>query len=103
MTRINFQPYTTGQLEEIVQTRIETAASSLPPTNTYPLAIANDAIRLACMKVASISGDARRVVDICRCAIELARASYSGSGSGRSAEARDDTAALLAKEWIAPW
>ena len=98
MTRINFQPYTTGQLEEIVQTRIETAASSLPPTNTYPLAIANDAIRLACMKVASISGDARRVLDICRRAVELARASSSDSGSGRSAETRDVTAALSAMQ-----
>ena len=48
------------------------------------------------MKVASISGDARRVLDICRCAIELARASSSGSGSGRLAEARNDTAALSA-------
>lgn len=100
MTRINFQPYTTTQLEEIIRTRLQTAASTLPHTNTYLPAITNDAIRLACMKVASISGDARRVLDICRRAVELVRTSSSGSMSepGRSAETRDVQAALSAMQ-----
>jgi len=100
MTRINFQPYTTTQLEEIVRTRLQTAASTLPPTNTYLPAITNDAVRLACMKVASISGDARRVLDICRRAVEFVRTSSSGStsGPGRSAETRDVQAALSAMQ-----
>ncbi|KAL4064591.1 P-loop containing nucleoside triphosphate hydrolase protein [Scleroderma citrinum] len=92
MTRINFQPYTTPQLEEIVRTRLNTAASTLPPTKTYPPAMTTDAIRLACMKVASISGDARRVLDVCRRAVELARASSS------DIEARDVQAALAAMQ-----
>ncbi|KAG6334745.1 hypothetical protein ID866_4346 [Astraeus odoratus] len=88
MIRINFQPYTTEQLKQIVQTRLRTAADSLP--NTHTAALTPDAIKLASMKVASISGDARRVLDVCRRAAELARA------AGRPGEARDVQAALAA-------
>ena len=72
MVRINFQPYTTPQLESIVKARLlasKTAHPPLPP-NT-PDVLAPDALKFASMKVASISGDARRVLDICRRTVEL--------------------------------
>jgi AAA lid domain len=57
MVRINFQPYTTAQLEQIVHARLGGSNEVL----------SKDAVKFAAMKVSSISGDARRVLDICRC------------------------------------
>lgn len=57
MIRINFQPYTTAQLEQIVHARLRGSNEVL----------SKDAVKFAAMKVSSISGDARRVLDICRC------------------------------------
>ena len=64
MVRINFQPYTTPQLEQIVRARLASAKLGLPAD--APEVIAPDALKFAAMKVSSISGDARRVLDICR-------------------------------------
>ncbi|KAI0298057.1 P-loop containing nucleoside triphosphate hydrolase protein [Multifurca ochricompacta] len=61
MIRINFQPYTTPQLEQIVHARLG--------GSTEVLSV--DAVKFAAMKVSSISGDARRVLDICRRTVEL--------------------------------
>ncbi|KAI0245980.1 P-loop containing nucleoside triphosphate hydrolase protein [Lactifluus subvellereus] len=61
MIRINFQPYTTPQLEQIVHARLGGSNEVL----------STDAVKFAAMKVSSISGDARRVLDICRRAVEL--------------------------------
>lgn len=69
MTRINFQPYTTPQLEKIVRARLQSAKDGLPAGT--PDVIAPDGVKFAAMKVSSISGDARRVLDICRRAVEL--------------------------------
>jgi CDC6/ORC-like protein len=54
MVRINFQPYTTTQLERIVHARLGRSTEVL----------SKDAVKFAAMKVSSISGDARRVLDI---------------------------------------
>lgn len=64
MVRINFQPYTTGQLETIVHARLEKSREGLPAK--APDVISKDGVKFASMKVSSISGDARRVLDICR-------------------------------------
>lgn len=66
MTRINFQPYTTPQLEKIVHTRLQSAKEGLEGKDRDQIVIAPDGIKFAAMKVSSISGDARRVLDICR-------------------------------------
>jgi len=63
MTRINFQPYTTQQLGEIVHARLRDAKEGLEEP---PDVIHADGIKFSAMKVSSISGDARRVLDICR-------------------------------------
>ena len=66
MVRINFQPYTTPQLEQIVKARLAASKAGLSKKD-IPDVLASDAVRFAAMKVSSISGDARRVLDICRC------------------------------------
>jgi origin recognition complex subunit 1 len=64
MVRINFQPYDTHQLVQIVNARLQSAREdSNEPVKEV---IHEDGIRFAAMKVSSISGDARRVLDICR-------------------------------------
>eukprot|EP00058_Branchiostoma_floridae_P007173 XP_002592661.1 hypothetical protein BRAFLDRAFT_124128 [Branchiostoma floridae] len=61
LTRMTFQPYTFRQLQEIVMSRMKGLQ-----------AFEDDAIQLAARKVAAVSGDARRALDICRRATELA-------------------------------
>lgn len=63
LTRHNFQPYTFQQLEQIVLSRLE----GLELFKT-------DAIQLVARKVAGLSGDARRALDICRRSTEMAEA-----------------------------
>ncbi|KAJ7170168.1 P-loop containing nucleoside triphosphate hydrolase protein [Mycena filopes] len=69
MTRINFQPYSWTQLQSIVEARIASAKEGQP--KDAPGVIGEDAIKFAAKKVSSVSGDARRVLDICRRAVEL--------------------------------
>ena len=64
MIRINFQPYTTAQLETIVHARLTKSREGLPAKAME--VISKDGVKFASMKVSSISGDARRVLDICR-------------------------------------
>ena len=64
MVRINFQPYLTAQLETIVNARLTKSRGGLPAK--APEVISKDGVKFASMKVSSISGDARRVLDICR-------------------------------------
>jgi len=61
LTRLTFQPYSHKQLQEIVISRL----SGLDCFN-------NDAIQLVARKVAALSGDARRALDICRRSSEIA-------------------------------
>nr|XP_054764289.1 origin recognition complex subunit 1-like [Lytechinus pictus] len=61
LTRMTFQPYTYKQLQEIVESRLKGIDAFQP-----------DAVQLAARKVAAISGDARRALDICRRATEIA-------------------------------
>lgn len=64
MTRINFQPYTWQQLQSIVEARIASAKEGQPKDASQVLS--EEAIKFAAKKVSSVSGDARRVLDICR-------------------------------------
>ncbi|CAB4005725.1 Origin recognition complex subunit 1, partial [Paramuricea clavata] len=61
LTRMTFQPYTYSQLQEIVTSRIRELDAFEP-----------DAVQLVARKVAALSGDARRCLDICRRAVEIA-------------------------------
>lgn len=66
LTRLVFQPYSYHQLQTIVLNRLSENDSFNP-----------DAVLLAARKVASISGDARRALDICRRAIDISSAENS--------------------------
>ncbi|KAJ3991783.1 P-loop containing nucleoside triphosphate hydrolase protein [Lentinula boryana] len=72
MHTINFEPYKTQQLEQIVKARLDGAKASLPSSKAKEL-LTVDAIKFIAMKISSISGDARRALDICRRTLELMR------------------------------
>ncbi|KAF7912015.1 uncharacterized protein EAE98_011772 [Botrytis deweyae] len=63
LTRITFPGYTHEQLQTIITSRL----TDVPAHLIHP-----DAIQFASRKVASVSGDARRALDICRRAVEIA-------------------------------
>ncbi|XP_060685815.1 origin recognition complex subunit 1 isoform X2 [Hemiscyllium ocellatum] len=60
LTRMSFQPYTFKQLQQITCSRLNRLK-----------AFEDDAIQLVARKVAALSGDARRALDICRRAAEI--------------------------------
>jgi origin recognition complex subunit 1 len=62
LTRITFPGYTHSQLQTIIASRLE----GVPGNIVDP-----DAIQFASRKVAAVSGDARRALDICRRAVEI--------------------------------
>ncbi|XP_003692183.2 origin recognition complex subunit 1 [Apis florea] len=61
LTRLTFQPYNYKQLQEIVMSRLKNFNG-----------FRSEAIQLVARKVSAVSGDARRALDICRRAIEIA-------------------------------
>ncbi|KAH8665847.1 P-loop containing nucleoside triphosphate hydrolase protein [Tricladium varicosporioides] len=65
LTRITFPGYTHDQLMKIIQSRLSGVPGNI---------VESDAIQFASRKVAAVSGDARRALDICRRAVELAEA-----------------------------
>ncbi len=71
LTRITFPGYNHEQLMKIIQSRLE----GVPGHIVEP-----DAVQFASRKVAAVSGDARRALDICRRAVELAEAEWKGPG-----------------------
>ncbi|RDW66188.1 hypothetical protein BP6252_09823 [Coleophoma cylindrospora] len=71
LTRITFPGYTHEQLMKIIQSRLE----GVPGNIVDP-----DAVQFASRKVAAVSGDARRALDICRRAVELAEAESVEAG-----------------------
>nr|POE47576.1 origin recognition complex subunit 1 [Quercus suber] len=63
LSRITFPGYTHTQLMTIIQSRLEGIGQVI---------VEADAVQFASRKVATVSGDARRALDICRRAVELA-------------------------------
>jgi origin recognition complex subunit 1 len=63
LTRITFPGYTHEQLMKIIRARLGGTVGNL---------IEDDAIQFASRKIAAVSGDARRALDICRRAVEIA-------------------------------
>ncbi|KAF5092404.1 hypothetical protein D0Z00_004603 [Geotrichum galactomycetum] len=71
LTRIQFPGYTHDQLREIIESRLLDIAGEI---------VERDAIEFASRKVASVSGDARRALDICRRAVEISEIEAKESG-----------------------
>ncbi|RKP14348.1 hypothetical protein BJ684DRAFT_19237 [Piptocephalis cylindrospora] len=76
MTRINFQPYSHTQLHQIITSRLKDVTG-----------FDAEAVELCARKVGAVSGDARRALDICRMAVELAEMEVKEKG-GRLEDAR---------------
>jgi origin recognition complex subunit 1 len=75
LTRITFPGYTHIQLMAIIQSRLEGVGQVL---------VEPDAIQFASRKVAAVSGDARRALDICRRAVEIAESeSFASAPDGK--------------------
>ncbi|KAH8826677.1 P-loop containing nucleoside triphosphate hydrolase protein [Flagelloscypha sp. PMI_526] len=72
MTRINFKPYTSEQLKVIVNARLESARKTLDrEEDKEKVVVGPDAVGFASKKIGGVSGDARRVLDLCRRAVEM--------------------------------
>ncbi|KAF2222964.1 P-loop containing nucleoside triphosphate hydrolase protein [Elsinoe ampelina] len=63
LTRITFPGYTHQQLIKIITSRLE---------GIQTVVVDPDAVQFASRKVAAVSGDARRALDVCRRAVEMA-------------------------------
>lgn len=74
--RLVFAPYNREQIQTIVSSRLEGLR-----------AFESAAIEMAARKVASISGDIRRALQICRRAAEIARARYQQTSKEEAAAA----------------
>jgi origin recognition complex subunit 1 len=68
--RVSFQPYSADQLMQIVKGRLQNTGG--PGLTNSPFE--DTAVQLASRKVAAVSGDARRVLELCRRGAELAEA-----------------------------
>ncbi|XP_039590686.1 origin recognition complex subunit 1 isoform X2 [Polypterus senegalus] len=66
LTRMSFQPYTYKQLQQIIMSRLNQIK-----------AFEDDALQLVSRKVAALSGDARRCLDICRRSTDICELSSS--------------------------
>lgn len=72
LRRIQFVGYSYEQLGEIIRNRLEL----LTEKNKRRVKVSPDAVGFASRKVASVSGDARRALIICRRAVEIAEEEY---------------------------
>ncbi|KAK3672252.1 Origin recognition complex, subunit 1 [Recurvomyces mirabilis] len=81
LTRITFPGYTHTQLMTIIQSRLEGVGQVI---------VDPDAVQFASRKVAAVSGDARRALDICRRAVELAeQETLTAESQGKENQAPD--------------
>lgn len=83
LTRITFPGYRHTDLMEIISTRL----ANVPGNIVDP-----DAVQFASRKVAAVSGDARRALDICRRAVEIAEqeADEAANAASASNDAADE-------------
>ncbi|KAI9928828.1 hypothetical protein ASPWEDRAFT_49033 [Aspergillus wentii DTO 134E9] len=75
LTRITFPGYKHNDLMEIITTRLASVPGNI---------VDADAIQFASRKVAAVSGDARRALDICRRAVEIAEQSSEAANAKES-------------------
>ncbi|KAH0371026.1 origin of replication binding protein, partial [Aureobasidium melanogenum] len=89
LTRITFPGYTHQQLIKIIESRLEGIGQ---------VVVEPDAVQFASRKVAAVSGDARRALDICRRAVEIAEsdkaAAEKAALEAATEEPNDETATI---------
>lgn len=89
LTRITFPGYTHTQLMTIIQSRLEGVGKVI---------VDPDAIQFASRKVAAVSGDARRALDICRRAVEIAEQDTVQTEPGKENQAPDTPSKTPARQ-----
>lgn len=90
LTRMSFQPYAYKQLQQIITSRLN-----------HVKAFKDDAIQLVARKVAALSGDARRCLDICRRATEICE--FSDKKNGLSLVGMDHVMEALEEMFSSPY
>ena len=80
LSRITFQGYSHTQLMKIIECRLEGAGTFVD----------KEAIQFASRKVAQVSGDARRALDICRRAVEIAEIEAAELAASQASEGREE-------------
>lgn len=93
LTRITFPGYTHQQLIRIIESRLEGIGQ---------VVVEPDAVQFASRKVAAVSGDARRALDICRRAVEIAEADKAAVDKAALEEAPAEGTIDEATATIAP-
>jgi origin recognition complex subunit 1 len=97
LTRITFPGYTHTQLMAIIDSRL---------SGVEQVIVEPDAIQFASRKVAAVSGDARRALDICRRAVEIAEQDVADQDDNNKSRDGNDNSLLLprdsGKENLAP-
>ncbi len=71
--QLSFPAYTKQEIESILTARLKdcTTGGGSGPDERRPL-LSKGAVRLLAVKIATVSGDVRKALDVCRRAIELA-------------------------------
>lgn len=91
--RVTFQPYTADQLKKIVYARLADAGIEIATGARE--SFESTAIEMASRKVAAVSGDARRVLELCRRGAELAEARIAARKAAEEKSKEDGKAAGL--------
>lgn len=89
--RVQFSGYTFKELGLIIENRL----TYLTEHNRRKVTLGADAVGFASRKVASVSGDARRALAICRRAVEIAEKEFLESASLEEIPEEDQTFSIL--------
>ncbi|PIA19152.1 P-loop containing nucleoside triphosphate hydrolase protein, partial [Coemansia reversa NRRL 1564] len=89
---LNFNPYQVNDIVVILQSRLDSVASSMA---TEPL-IQKAALELCARKVAATSGDLRKALDVCRQAMEAAEAEHKRKSMTRVGDKENGVASVTA-------
>ncbi|KAG9004212.1 Origin recognition complex, subunit 1 [Tulasnella sp. 427] len=93
MEKIQFHPYSREQLMDIVNSRLQASREGLQGVDAN--VIHEDAVKYASARVAAVNGDARRVLDIARRAVETV---YTPQGASPVVKMKDMTEVIKAMQ-----
>ncbi|KAG8960000.1 Origin recognition complex, subunit 1 [Tulasnella sp. 408] len=93
MEKIQFHPYSREQLMDIVNSRLQASREGLAGVDAN--VIHEDAVKYASARVAAVNGDARRVLDMARRAVETV---YNPQGTSPVVKMKDMTEVIKAMQ-----
>lgn len=89
LTRITFTGYKHQELMEIIGSRLANVPGNI---------VDSDAVQFASRKVAAVSGDARRALDICRRAVEIAEQSSETAAAEARSQAKQENSYISGRK-----